>query len=369
MTGMFLLFPALIWGPLGIYLYHIVVRFFTLLRIREKTAVSRVLSLAVTLFCVSRGWMLYGLGAVVLLHFLAFSAGMEIIWRIVQKRIHRKKVRKAWDIIYRSSAVCFILLAVVFAYGAYNMRDVRRTHYDFTVEKPAARDFRVIQISDLHMGTAMGADKLKEYCDKIKNENPDLLALTGDIFDENTTRKEMQAAARLLGGIKTKYGAYYIFGNHDYNLYTDHPYYTQKELKQTLEKEGIHVLEDSVVKAADWLTVAGRTDASMERKEIGDLLSKADRDSFILLLDHQPKGLKANQSAGADLQLSGHTHAGQIWPTGQLGSLLGITELNYGCRQDGSCHVIVSSGIGGWGYAIRTGGHSEYVAVDVHVRS
>lgn len=70
-----------------------------------------------------------------------------------------------------------------------------------------------------------------------------------------------------------------------------------------------------------------------------------------------------------DLSLSGHTHAGQIWPTGQLGELIGVNELNYGYRQDGDYQVIVSSGIGGWGYPIRTGGHSEYVVITLNTKN
>lgn len=305
MTAAYLLLPALIWVPFGIYLYHIIVRFLSLFHIREKTAVSRILSLAVTLFCVSRGWMLYGLGAVVLFHFLAFSAGMEIVWQIGRRKIQKEKTKRRLQFVCKSSIVSLLLLAIVFAYGFYNIKDVRRTHY--SVE-----------------------------------------------------------AARLLGGIQTTYGTYYIFGNHDYNLYTQTPYYTRDELKDTLEKEGIRVLEDEVTKAADWLTVIGRTDASLDRAEISSLIDQADSDSFILLLDHQPEDLDENKAAGVNLQLSGHTHAGQIWPTGQLGSLFGVTELNYGYREDGAYHVIVSSGIGGWGYAIRTGGHSEYVVIDVN---
>lgn len=366
MTAAYLLLPALIWVPFGIYLYHIIVRFLSLFHIREKTAVSRILSLAVTLFCVSRGWMLYGLGAVVLFHFLAFSAGMEIVWQIGRRKIQKEKTKRRLQFVCKSSIVSLLLLAIVFAYGFYNIKDVRRTHYSVEAGEKAADGFRIVQISDLHMGTTMGTEELKTYCRQIEKEKPDLLALTGDIFDESTARSEMQEAARLLGGIQTTYGTYYIFGNHDYNLYTQTPYYTRDELKDTMEKEGIRVLEDEVTKAADWLTVIGRTDASLDRAEISSLMDQADSDSFFLLLDHQPEDLDENKAAGVNLQLSGHTHAGQIWPTGQLGSLFGVTELNYGYREDGAYHVIVSSGIGGWGYAIRTGGHSEYVVIDVN---
>lgn len=71
------------------------------------------------------------------------------------------------------------------------------------------------------------------------------------------------------------------------------------------------------------------------------------------------------QTQGLMIQLSGHTHAGQIWPIGQLGQLTGIVEQNYGLKKIGDFHIIVSSGIAGWGYPIRTGGHSEYVIIDV----
>ena len=84
------------------------------------------------------------------------------------------------------------------------------------------------------------------------------------------------------------------------------------------------------------------------------------------MLDHQPLGLNDNAATSVDLQISGHTHAGQIWPTGTLMQLMGISELNYGYKKIEDMDMIVTSGIGGWGYPIRTGKHCEYVIVDVH---
>ncbi len=81
------------------------------------------------------------------------------------------------------------------------------------------------------------------------------------------------------------------------------------------------------------------------------------------MADHQPIESEENDAQGVDLQLSGHTHAGQIWPTGVLSELLGA--LNYGQYRTGGCDVIVSSGIAGWAYAMRTGEHCEYVVVDL----
>lgn len=90
-----------------------------------------------------------------------------------------------------------------------------------------------------------------------------------------------------------------------------------------------------------------------------------DPNAYILVLDHQPKELKGNKEAGVDLQLSGHTHAGQIFPGGVVSELFGINEQNYGIRTDGTFTSIVSSGIAGWGSHFRTEGHSEYVMIQV----
>ena len=142
-------------------------------------------------------------------------------------------------------------------------------------------------------------------------------------------------------------------------------FYTPEELCRVLTENGIQVLEDDIVEVTDNLTIVGRKDASVARSEMSELIFGVDKDAFVLLLEHQPVGLTENASLGVDLQLSGHTHAGQIWPTGQLSELAGVVELNYGWKKIDDFQVIVSSGIAGWGYPIRTGGHSEYVVITV----
>ena len=122
----------------------------------------------------------------------------------------------------------------------------------------------------------------------------------------------------------------------------------------------------------DEFVLGGRMDLSYSRRDDGfprnstkTIFSEKNQKAFILLLDHQPVDLKENEEAGVDLQLSGHTHGGQIWPIGLISDLLGFGELNYGYKKSGNFQVIVSSGIGGWGYPIRTGCHSEYLMVTV----
>lgn len=362
---LFWLMPSVVYIPVGIYLYRFFGRFLTLFHIERKTAASRVLSVAGAVACAAWGWRIYGLGAVVVLHFVVVCLIMELINFFVKKRNISENGEKVWSFLYRSGIAAVAVIAAMAVYGYFNIRDVRRTEYSITTAKDVG-SLDIVQISDLHMGTVMDLEDLERYCGKIQGEKPDILALTGDIFDESTPRETMERAAELLGGIETTYGCYYVFGNHDYNAYVKEPFYTPQELRETLTEKGIRVLEDEAVPVTENLMVAGRKDASVDRMEKDRLFEAADEASFKLLLDHQPRGLEENAAEGIDLQLSGHTHAGQIWPTGQLSALLGITELNYGIRAYGDGQVIVSSGIAGWGYPIRTGGHSEYVVI--HIR-
>lgn len=360
----FMIMPLIIWIPLGVYLYHIFMRFLSLFegRIPKKPRVG--LSVLFTVLCVMWGWMLYGLGAVVLLHFIVFTAVMEIVWRILRRKLSDGNIYYL-EIIYKSSIVSIALVFVVLGYGMYNMRNVKETTYTVTTKKQIPTDFKIAQISDVHAGTT-SVKAFGEYTKKINDQHPDIVALTGDIFDERTSKADMERTIDYLKDIKTTYGIYYVWGNHDYNSYRSDPNYTPDQLRETLSEAGIHVLEDDALQVNNWLVVAGRQDATIQdRKSVGDVISETDSSKFVLLLDHQPRGLKESRKAGVDLQLSGHTHAGQIFPTGQLGVLTGATELNYGLKKDGEYTAIVSSGYAGWGYAIRTGGHSEYSFITV----
>lgn len=360
--------PAIIWIPLGIYIFHVTRRILTLFHLDKKEKISNIISLILTLCCVRWGWMLYGLGAVLIFHFLAACGVMEIVWQIGKRVCKGKKSGKVLRFLYQSCILGFLTVAVAAGYGSYNIKNVRQTTYNLTTKKQIKNGMKIVQISDLHTPTTMTTEKFKTYCRKIQAQHPDILALTGDIFDENTTKEEMQIVAEELGQIKTTYGIFYVFGNHDYNYYTNKPFYTPEELRRILKENEIHVLEDQSYQINDNFRIVGRKDATVDRKDIKEVVGDKKKDEFVLLLDHQPKDLKENRKAGVDLSLSGHTHAGQIWPTGQLGERIGVNELNYGYRQDGDYQVIVSSGIGGWGYPIRTGGHSEYVVITLNTK-
>jgi predicted MPP superfamily phosphohydrolase len=182
----------------------------------------------------------------------------------------------------------------------------------------------------------------------------------------------MMDAFRILGGIKSKYGVFYVYGNHDIQNYSDNKTFTEAEHKQILEASGIRILRDEVYEINDEFVIAGRLDVSFERytKEprvsIDKLLENVDKSKFILTLDHQPNDYDKNKAAGTDLILSGHTHAGQIWPANFFLELFKFNDGVYGMERDeDGFNAIITSGIAGWGYTIKTSSPAEYVIVDI----
>lgn len=365
MNRIFLLIPLCAFIIIGVYFYFFFRRFLTLFSWGRRVGVSRIISAVGALGCIAASLRVYGFGAVLVLHFLVLGVVMDILQLIFKKKVKSRIFLKRWSFLYRSGLISAALIALWMGYGFWNMHQIHRTEYTVSTEKKLEKDLKIVQISDLHMGTTMDTGKLSSILEDIGKENADMLALTGDIFDESTSKEMMEEAAALLGGADTTYGTFYVYGNHDYNTYVQNPNYTAGELKNALENSKVQVLDDCYVEMGQGVTVIGRNDASTSREELGELLQGIDTEQFILLLDHQPReGIEYNE-AGIDLQLAGHTHAGQIWPTGQIGGLVGMTEQNYGLDSYGTFQRIVSSGIAGWGYAVRTGGHSEYVVVTV----
>jgi uncharacterized protein len=275
-----------------------------------------------------------------------------------------------WDGLYRCGIIPILCTALTVGYGYWNMNHVIRTDYRIKTEKDIRDQGYVIAlVSDLHYGTTMGAKKLREYADIIQDASADMVVLCGDMVDEGTTREQMEEAMGILGSIQSPMGTLFVHGNHDKTRYAGNPNFTAEQLEDAVRNAGIRILADQKAELPGGLQVVGRDDRSFprggRRKSIEELTEDMNQDKFILLLDHQPCELEAADRAGCDLMLSGHTHAGQIWPSGLISQGTGMVELNYGYRMMNHLQVIVSSGIAGWAYPVRTSKHCEYVIVTV----
>lgn len=303
--------------------------------------------------------MLFLRGTAVL--FVLFVLLFGLLLDFIHLLLHYPLRKTKWSAMLRCGLIPVLISSILLPFGYFHMRDVRETVYTIVSDK-IDMPTRILFVSDLHFGTAMDAERLRFYCDKMQEAKPDLVILGGDIVDESTDKQDMRTAFAALGGIESTCGTYYIYGNHDRGSYSSNRNYTPQELQAAILGSGITILCDEAEQIGG-LTLYGAQDRSAQScLSAAELLKDAESSRFSVLLCHQPVGAENYAAAGVDLMLSGHTHNGQLWPIGYINALIGPS---YGEYRFDDMTLIVSSGICGWGYPIRTQGVSEYIIVDL----
>ncbi|MDP4092022.1 MAG: metallophosphoesterase [Bacillota bacterium] len=266
-----------------------------------------------------------------------------------------------------TSVICviavFIIVISILVYGTWNANNPRVQKYSVNINKNSSLKYiHAVMVSDIHLGLNSGKSEVDGLKRRIIALHPQIVFVVGDLVDEGISGELENYLAASLSGIKTSYGVFAVMGNHEY-------YSGQADkLTEVLEKTGINVLRDKVDKVEDSFYVIGREDKSVEerggkRASIKQLVDNLDKDMPLIMLDHQPYNLEEAQNCGIDIQLSGHTHKGQIFPLGLITKL--TYELDWGIMKKGSYNVIVSSGYGTWGPPIRTGNYPEIVDIDI----
>lgn len=257
-------------------------------------------------------------------------------------------------------AMVVILALAIVAYGGWNARHPAVTEYHVTVDKDAGslQQLQIAMVSDIHYGPIIDDERLNRLVDMIHKLRPDIVLLAGDITDGRLPQGEARKLAEILGRIRAPYGTFAVPGNHDRDLRDN-----DSELMRYLKEEGIRVLRDSHVLIGDSVYLIGRDDPGHRgaRMELGALMKGVDASKPILLLIHRPIDLDKAQANGIDLQLSGHTHRGQIFPANLITGL--IYERDWGLLKRGNYHLIVSCGYGTWGPPLRIGNRPEVVSV------
>ena len=236
--------------------------------------------------------------------------------------------------------------------------------YNITINKPAGevKTLRIAAVSDIHLGSIIRKRSLKKMSQMIKDIKPDIVLLLGDIVDGEI--------GPVLRGDLLQYftwpdctdGLYAITGNHEFigGAARTIPY---------IESKGIRVLKDEIVTLPGGIQLIGRIDRDSfrfyrkERMKLSELMNQVDTNKPVILLDHQPFHLDESAKYGVDLELSGHTHNGQMWPVNYLTAM--IYELSYGYLKKGNSQFIVSSGYGLWGPRVRSGSRSEVLMINI----
>lgn len=280
-----------------------------------------------------------------------------------------------------TGAVCVILTAAACITGAVNARIIRTTDYNVSIDKHAGNldHLKLVLTADLHLGYNVGYRELEQMVRKINAQNPDLVVIAGDIFDnEYEAMDDPDGLISILKGIDSKYGVYACYGNHDIEekILAGFTFGGKHEKKESdlrmdafLKKAGITLLQDEGVLLADCFYLYGRPDYHRPgrgidvRRTAAEITADMDKEKPILVIDHQPKELDELAEAGVDLDLCGHTHDGQTFPGNLAVSLM--WENSYGYLQKGDMHNIVTSGAGVFGPFMRLGTKSEICVVNV----
>lgn len=267
-----------------------------------------------------------------------------------------------------SGVLVLLIVAGLLIYGTRNARNLKVTHYDIAINKNAdnLKELHAVMISDAHLGSIVDSSRLTKMVDKINELNPDIVFMAGDIVDEKLAPFLKQNMGGIFKKLETKYGVYAVTGNHEfYGGEVD-------DIVKNLESSGVKVLRDENIKIADSFYVAGREDISVEsyykkkRKPVSEILSNAVKELPVILLDHNPRNLEEPEKNGVDLQLSGHTHRGQMFPNEYFTRKL--YELDWGYLKKDDFNIIVSSGIGTWGPPIRIGNSAEIVDITIRFK-
>lgn len=251
----------------------------------------------------------------------------------------------------RFSVVISLLLALCLnAYGYFEAKDVRAERLAITTHKIPEEivNLKIVHISDLHLGLISREKVLKEIIGTVKAENPDIIVSTGDLVDGQIN--DLDVFSRLLKGADAKYGKFAVTGNHEYYAGLQHAL-------DFTEQAGFKVLRGEGLTVSGLINIVGVEDSA--RKYYGlsgdiseeELLSRFPRDKFTLLLKHKP--VVDNKATGLfDLQLSGHTHRGQIFPFGLIVRLF-FPFISGAFNLPDHSHLYVSRGAGTWGPPIR----------------
>ncbi|MFF5307870.1 metallophosphoesterase [Streptomyces massasporeus] len=222
----------------------------------------------------------------------------------------------------------------------------------------AAHGYRIAVVSDIHLGPILGRAHTQRIVDTINSAQPDLIAVVGDLVDGSV--ENLGPAAEPLAGLRARHGSFFVTGNHEYfsgaDAWVDH-----------VRELGLHPLRNERLEIAAGFDLAGVDDVAGESEgqgpDFGRALGDRDRAKAAVLLAHQPIVIHDAVRHGVDLQLSGHTHGGQLWPGNLLAELENPTVA--GLERYGDTQLYVSRGAGAWGPPVRVGAPSDITIVEL----
>ena len=263
---------------------------------------------------------------------------------------------------FRISRLCilFVVPLIIIIIGAMNNNYIRVSQY--AVEVPRQRSeitqLRIAFAADFHLREATNTQILQEFVTKINSLNPDVLLICGDVLEGDRHGEKTDRFEELFRRIKTKYGVFAVSGNHEMHGGGKRDFFINSD---------ITLLEDKVQLIDRAFYLVGRNDGhGLQRKSLDELLIPVQDSLPVILLDHRPVDIDRVSKSIVDIQLSGHTHNGQLFPINFI--VRKLYELSWGYMKKNHTHFFVTSGLQTWGPRIRTAGVSEIGMINVFFR-
>ncbi|MCK9482965.1 MAG: metallophosphoesterase, partial [Candidatus Marinimicrobia bacterium] len=258
-----------------------------------------------------------------------------------------------------------IVVSIVLIIGRWNATHPQIKNLEIDIHKKAnAKAITIAFASDIHLGSLVGQRQLKQLVEIIEVKQPDLILFGGDLLDEDLLPVIRRNLGQCLEELRAPLGKFTVTGNHEFIGGVDNAV-------QYLENHGITVLRDSSIQLSNGIWILGRDDrdgkrfsGGESRQALNELISEVNSKQPLILLDHQPVNLSESIVNGIDLQLSGHTHHGQLWPLNYITSKL--FQISRGYKLIEKTHFLVSSGFGTWGPPIRLASRSEIYFIKVN---
>ena len=255
-------------------------------------------------------------------------------------------------------AALMLAALLVSAYGVWNsfQPDVRTVPIQLENLPAQWRGRRAVLVADSHFGSVRGAGTAKNIAARIAALHPDAVFISGDFYDG--TPLDADAVAQPLREIQARFGTFFAAGNHE-------EYGDKSVFLAALRRAGVRVLVNEAVDV-DGLCVIGvdYADAANPQDEARILASlNLGQHAPSILIKHVPDNVDVARAAGISLQLSGHTHSGQMWPFGYIARAV-FGKFYHGLNAAGATQVYTTSGVGTWGQPQRVGTHAEIVVLE-----
>jgi hypothetical protein len=254
---------------------------------------------------------------------------------------------------------------MVITAGYINTRNIKINYAEIEIPKKSSKlkELNLILVADFHLTPVNDGKLLKEIVEKINFLNADIVLMPGDVLDDDVAILKKRNIAVELSNIKSKYGVFASNGNHEFIIGVE-------EADKYLHELNINVLRDSAVLIDNSFYVLGREDRSKrnftgeERKTLAGILKDVNRNYPAIIIDHTPMGLNEIVNENIELQLSGHTHHGQIFPLNLITANI-VYEVSWGYLRKGYTQFYVTCGVGTWGPPVRLGSDSEIVSMKI----